>query len=454
MNILGGLSRALALLALSFLAAANGTPGGFASGGVSSPVTDARPPAIAAAEAGSCVADALTLCLNGGRFQVRVNWSVPSQGTSGVGTGVALTGDTGYFWFFSPNNIELVLKVVDGRAVNGMFWVFYGALSDVEYSIAVTDTATGAVKTYANPSGHLASVADTAAFIGGNSAVAGDEEARGAAPQAGPTLDPSTLSIEPAMSEAGCSPSATTLCLNGGRFKVEVEWRVPSQGTSGNATAVPLTGDTGQFWFFSANNIELVIKALDGTPVNGNYWIFYGALSNVGYTITVTDTVTGYVKTFVNPSENLASVADTSGFAPSASPTAPPTATPTPPAGPTPTPTPPSGGSVRIVNVGPGGVNSFRDTVSNGSTTTIRAGDTVQWNFVTSSYHSATSGTCTSGGDPYGGGYETCTFDGNFDSGVQLSPATYSKRFTTTGTYPYYCSVHGGMMTGLVIVNP
>ncbi len=111
-----------------------------------------------------CTGDATTLCLNTGRFKVQVNWRVLSDGTSGVGTAVPLTGDTGYFWFFSGNNVELLVKVVDGRVVNNKFWVFYGALSNVEYTITVTDTATGSVKTYFNPSGQLASVADTSAF--------------------------------------------------------------------------------------------------------------------------------------------------------------------------------------------------------------------------------------------------------------------------------------------------
>jgi hypothetical protein len=98
--------------------------------------------------------------LNSGRFQVQVAWRVPAQGTSGVGTAIPLTSDT----VFSDNNVKLILKVVDGRAFNNKFWVFYGALSDVEYTITVTDTDSGAVKTYFNPSGTLASVADTAAF--------------------------------------------------------------------------------------------------------------------------------------------------------------------------------------------------------------------------------------------------------------------------------------------------
>jgi hypothetical protein len=111
-----------------------------------------------------CVANATTLCLNGGRFKVQVAWHVPTNGTGGDASAVPLTADTGYFWFFSANNIELVVKVVDGRPANGKFWVFYGALSNVEYFVNVTDTQTGVTKTYSNPNGQQSSVADTTAF--------------------------------------------------------------------------------------------------------------------------------------------------------------------------------------------------------------------------------------------------------------------------------------------------
>jgi|SRR5450432_134078 len=120
--------------------------------------------APASASADTCVANGTTLCLNASRFKVTVAWQVPSQGTSGAGNGITLTTDTGEFWFFSANNIELVVKVVDGRAFNDKFWVFYGALSNVQYTITVTDSTTGAVKTYQNPDGNLASVADVSAF--------------------------------------------------------------------------------------------------------------------------------------------------------------------------------------------------------------------------------------------------------------------------------------------------
>src|SRR5436305_2029084 len=114
---------------------------------------------------GSCFPfpTATHLCLNGARFQAEVTWSVPGLGT-GAGQAVPLTDDTGSFWFFDNSNLELMIKVLDGRAVNGHFWVFYGGLSDVEYRITVTDTATGVQEIYVNPAGRLASGSDVAAF--------------------------------------------------------------------------------------------------------------------------------------------------------------------------------------------------------------------------------------------------------------------------------------------------
>ena len=111
----------------------------------------------------NCVFDPITLCLGDGRFRARVVWGtsiIPST----FGLARAITTATGAFWFFDPTNLELVVKVLDGRSVNGKFWVFYGSLTNVEFTLTVTDTLTGAVKTYFNPQGQLGGVADTGAF--------------------------------------------------------------------------------------------------------------------------------------------------------------------------------------------------------------------------------------------------------------------------------------------------
>jgi len=92
------------------------------------------------------------LCLNAGRFSLRMQWATP-DGRSGAGQAVALTGDTGYFWFFSSNNVEMIVKALNACGFNSRFWVFAGGLTNVEVVLTVTDTQTGVVKAYANPQG-------------------------------------------------------------------------------------------------------------------------------------------------------------------------------------------------------------------------------------------------------------------------------------------------------------
>jgi hypothetical protein len=98
---------------------------------------------------------------------------------------------------------------------------------------------------------------------------------------------------------APCTPGPTTLCLNGGRFRVTVFYTTPA-GAAGPGMGVSLTGDSGYFWFFDAANIELVVKVLDACTL-GNYWVFAGGLTNVGVTLIVEDTQTGASKTYNNP---------------------------------------------------------------------------------------------------------------------------------------------------------
>jgi hypothetical protein len=247
-----------------------------------------------------CATTSEALCL-GDRFQVQVSWKDPT-GATGMGQTVPLTADTGAFWFFGPDNLELMIKVLDARLVNGYFWVYYGSLSDVEFTVTVTDTATGAVKTYHNPPGVFGSVADDRAFPG--EAPAGSAAA---APEPAPPITPRAAA-------AGCTPTSTVLCETQGRFAVNVDFVDPVTGATKPAQAVPVTGDTGVFWFFDASNLELMVKVLDARTVNHFFWVFYGALSDIEYTVTVVDTQTGYKKSYHNPAHHLASVADTRAF--------------------------------------------------------------------------------------------------------------------------------------------
>lgn len=97
------------------------------------------------------------------RFLATVTWTAP-DGSSGLGNLTSISSVTKGFWFFSPENLDLVVKILDGRAVNGKFWVLYGSLTDLQFNLTVTDRITGAQKTYTNAQGQLSSVADTGAF--------------------------------------------------------------------------------------------------------------------------------------------------------------------------------------------------------------------------------------------------------------------------------------------------
>lgn len=110
-----------------------------------------------------CFAGPTTLCLNDGRFLVRLGWQSPFG--DGLGHAIRETDDSGTFWFFRPSNLELLVKVLDGCGVNGHYWVFFSATTDVAFALTVTDTRTGESRTYENELGMDAEPKlDTAAF--------------------------------------------------------------------------------------------------------------------------------------------------------------------------------------------------------------------------------------------------------------------------------------------------
>jgi hypothetical protein len=250
---------------------------------------------------GICRPGETNLCLSSGRFRVDIAWRT-RDGRTGPGHAVGLTGDTGYFWFFDPSNVEAVVKVLDACSVNGKAWVFAGGLTDVQTDLTVTDTATGEIRVYHNPQGTpFQPVQDTAAFnaCGGGGSLAERSE-----------------DLETFVETAGsCAPGSTSLCLSGGRFRVEAAWRTPD-GRSGTGQAVPLTADTGYFWFFGESNVEMVIKVLNACGLNSRFWVYAGGLTNVQVDVAVTDTLTGTAKTYHNPQGTaFRPVQDTSAFA-------------------------------------------------------------------------------------------------------------------------------------------
>jgi hypothetical protein len=262
-----------------------------------------------------CVQNGTTICLLSNRYELKVFWR-NQHGTGETGVGHRLAGpqtdQSGFLWFFSSDNVELVVKAINASS-NPAFdhnWIFSGALSDVEYYVVVRETDTGVVKTYHNTQGNYCGNADAAAF----SQEPGVESSS--------HFQDLNVDYAPSISSrteapSTCVANANTLCLNNRRFQVRVNWDTTGVGTNsqqGPGVAIPQSNLTGLFWFFSPSNIELIVKVIDGTGLNGKFWVFYGALSTVRYDLEVKDTLTGLVKTYSNQAGNICGVPDTEAF--------------------------------------------------------------------------------------------------------------------------------------------
>ena len=249
---------------------------------------------------GTCRPDWTTLCLQDYRYQLRVEWwTAGSEPASAVVVPKA-TNDSGLFRFYARENWEILVKVLDGCAVNGHHWVYGAATTDLGYQIRVTDTVTGEVRQYRNEPGRPApAITDGEAFSaacgerGSAALVSGGRAAVGAPDQV--RFGASRVGIA---SVSGCSSGDASLCLLDRRYEVTVDWS-RTDGGRGPATTVPGgTNNSGLFYFFGPDNWEILIKVLDGCAINGHHWVYAASATDLGMDITVTDTVTGSTWTY------------------------------------------------------------------------------------------------------------------------------------------------------------
>jgi hypothetical protein len=289
--------------------------------------------------AGGCSAGATTLCINDQpsdrRWQVTASYST-AEGGGSAGSGQAIplatlgVSEGGLFWFFDSTNPEMLLKVINGCSVNQNFWVFSSATTNVGFTVTVKDTKENRSKVYSNKDGTAAPpVQDTSAFActsaddaapSGPGSVANlalrqapeDLAARSAPP---PAAAPTLAAVE----KAACATTATELCING-RFQITAHYHTAQGGGSagaGQAIGLQSVGvaQGGLFWFFAADNPEMLVKVLDACSLNDKFWLFYAAGTNVAFTLTVTDTTTGKVVTYHNDDGTAAPpVQDTSAL--------------------------------------------------------------------------------------------------------------------------------------------
>ena len=272
-------------------------------------VTDNSYQRIDFALARLCSPSDVALCLNDRRFRVEVAWEDFDNNT-GLGNSFDLTDDSGYFWFFGEDNVEIVVKVLDACTLPGFnsFWVFAGGLTNVAAELTVTDTVSGEIQAYENPLGApFQPIQDTGAFTtcdAGRSptAPAPQDQVGAAYADFERQLAALTAPAPPiGIPDKACGGDSG-LCLADGRFRVEARWQT-QEGESGDAQPVPLTDATGYFWFFDDDNVEAIVKVLDACTLDGfnNFWFFAAGLTDVEVILTVTDTESGEVQEYMNP---------------------------------------------------------------------------------------------------------------------------------------------------------
>jgi photosystem II stability/assembly factor-like uncharacterized protein len=255
---------------------------------------------------GSCENIGNALCLLGGRFLAAVQAIDPRSGRLEVGTAVAQTDRWGYFslpgFTSDPNFPEIVVKMADATSFGEGFWVFHSGLTDLQYTLSIVDTVTGRQKSYQNDR------SDPQSLCGGADTGTFTEE-----PVDAPATAPRAARVLPGEG----MPSLTLL----GRFEATLTAFDPRTGRTENGLALAQDARWGYFSlpaFTGAPSFpEVFVKMLDGTSLGGFFWLFHTGLTDLEYTLTVTDHVSGAQKTYVNDRSDpsrLCGGADTAAF--------------------------------------------------------------------------------------------------------------------------------------------
>ncbi len=89
-----------------------------------------------------------------------------------------------------------------------------------------------------------------------------------------------------------CSPATSRWRSAGGT--------PPDETGSGHLVRAP-SADSALFYFFSPDNWELMVKVLDGCAINGHYWVFGAASTDVGFRVDVRRRNSAQAYHFENP---------------------------------------------------------------------------------------------------------------------------------------------------------
>ncbi len=262
--------------------------------------------------------------LNGG-YDVRMCFETPSGLQTAAANYHLESDDSGLLYFFDRDNAEILLKVLDGCAVNGHRWVFTAPVTNLAFRLEIVERTSGMRFVQENAAGQTAQTAgDTAAFPcepglaaapGATAAVSRLTAREGPAqplrrddssrPHAGafathPVDESPASRAEPglaALSKAAhaaantdppaCEPEGPGVELANG-YRIDMCIALPD-GTVQSARDWGLPSESSALlYFFDRGNVEVLIKVLDGCAVNGRRWVFSAPATDLAFHLAVT----------------------------------------------------------------------------------------------------------------------------------------------------------------------
>ena len=214
-------------------------------------------------------------------------------------------------YFFGRDNAEILVKVLDGCGVNGHRWVFVAPVTDLPFKLEIREAGPYLENrrqhwrydsrrrpqtrygdsSFGNPKGRTArTVSDTTAFpcttaeIGAARAATANSAADSGFGAVGLGEPPSPRLSAGARTD--CEPSGPALTLRGG-YTVSMCYET-REGEVGDARDWGLdSSQSGLLYFFKRNNVEVLIKVLDGCGVNGHRWVYVAPVTDLAFNLYV-----------------------------------------------------------------------------------------------------------------------------------------------------------------------
>ncbi len=202
--------------------------------------------------------------------------------------------ESGLLYFFDRDNAEVLIKVLDGCAVNGHRWVFVGPVTSLAFNLYVDETASGMRWRHRNARGGQTAraVGDVTAFpceATGSSMVEASVVSTLQRPAVSDPLPAAKVAQGiSAGSGTDCEPQPVTTLRGGYTVNMCVEYEKDGEAVVAAPKDYGLDSEqSALLYFFDRNNAEVLIKVLDGCAVNGHRWVFVASATTLAFNMTV-----------------------------------------------------------------------------------------------------------------------------------------------------------------------